>query len=59
MATIRTTVGRTTVMTDSHGDPYKLVRDGVEVGCVCDPETGIVCVLHEREPDAPHRFDPR
>lgn len=53
-----TLAGRTVVYADSRGDPYRFERDGVEVGCVCDPApdgTGIVCVLHDREPDRPMR----
>src|ERR1035441_1693804 len=39
-------VGRTTVYFDSHGDPYRFIRDGHDVICVCDAETGLLCQYH-------------
>lgn len=42
-----TYVGRTKVYSDRQG-PYKFVRDGVEVPCVCDPEKGVTCQAHTR-----------
>jgi hypothetical protein len=48
----KTLVGRTAVLWDSHGVPYRFERDGVEVPCVCDPETGKVCLKHTFNPDA-------
>jgi hypothetical protein len=43
-------VGRTTVYVDSHGDPFRFVREGVEVPCVCDSESGVTCRFdHSRE----------
>jgi hypothetical protein len=36
-------VGRTTVYVDSHGNPLKFMRDGAEVPCVCDPDSGLRC----------------
>lgn len=41
-------VGRTVVYVDSHGDPWKFVRDGVPVDCVCDPDSGLKCEYHSR-----------
>ena len=43
-------VGRTMVYVDSHGDPFKFVRDGIEVPCVCDSDSGITCSFdHSRD----------
>ena len=38
-------VGETWVFEDRNG-PYKFVRDGKEVGCICDPDTSTVCLIH-------------
>jgi len=45
----RELVGRTTVLYDQQG-PFRFIRDGGEVGCVCDTENGIVC-RHHATPD--------
>jgi len=52
-------VGRTTVYIDSHGNPYRFERDGVQVSCVCDETTGMVCQYHEARlvPDVPTQVD--
>jgi hypothetical protein len=38
-------VGRTLVNSDRHG-PYQFWRVGAEVGCVCDPDSGLACKYH-------------
>jgi hypothetical protein len=41
-------VGRTVVYVDSRNEPYRFVRDGAEVECICDPESGLKCTYHQR-----------
>jgi hypothetical protein len=41
-----TLVGRTMVCSDRQG-PYRFVREGVEVPCVCDPEHGVQFAYHQ------------
>jgi hypothetical protein len=38
-------VGRTEVHADFQGITH-MIRRGEDVGCTCDPETGIVCQHH-------------
>lgn len=52
-----TRCGRTLVYADRQG-PYKFVRDGKEVPCVCDPKEGIVCQYHTRERERRSRSQP-
>lgn len=42
-------VGRTRVTIDPRLGPIEFLRDGVEVPCVCDPETGVLCEFHQRQ----------
>jgi hypothetical protein len=39
--------GRTLVYSDRYG-PAEFWRGGVQVGCVCDPDTGVKCTYHAR-----------
>jgi hypothetical protein len=41
----RIQVGRTLVCADRHG-PYRFLRGGAEVSCVCDPDSGLACKYH-------------
>jgi len=50
-------VGRTVVHIDSHGNPFKFERDGIEVPCVCDPDSGMTCLRHDPPADV-HQPEP-
>ena len=45
-------VGRRLVYSDRHG-PYQFWRGGAEVGCVCDPDSGLVYAFHSHQETPP------